>query len=65
MISGTFHEAAENCTVLGYYAASTHCIITRIAQSNKLEVGLCKGEREDGTPMMIITLCGMLNFLVS
>jgi hypothetical protein len=27
VISGICHEVAGNCTLLGYYAASTHCII--------------------------------------
>jgi hypothetical protein len=28
VITGLCHEAAENCALLGYYAGSTHCIIT-------------------------------------
>jgi hypothetical protein len=28
VITGFRHEAAENCTLLGYYAGSTRCIIT-------------------------------------
>jgi hypothetical protein len=28
VITGLRHEAAENCALLGYYAGSTHCIIT-------------------------------------